>query len=491
MLREWRQLVLVAVVALAAGLSFQGTRGIYHTTEARYAGCARETMLSGNIAVPVLDGEGHWTKPPLTYWAIMGGIRLFGQTPFAARFYLVLALLLSALAVYWTGSLVWGPDAGMWAGLVFATSPYVVASAHVVSTDMLVVLWVAISLAAFQHGKTHGSSLAHLLGWLSLGLAFLTKGPPAMLVPAAVLVCALAMAKGPAAGRRRPWIILPGVLLFLVVGLGWYTWAALAHPGLFSYWIGEELVARNLTDEFRRNPGFDFVVTNYLPIMLFGSGPWLLLALFGLRGTGWSRNIRDHLLSRESPPSVARFSLLVGGIIFPLLVFALSRSKLPLYLAPVFVPLSLLLGRRVEQMIAQGHFSRRTAFRSAGLLLLLVIAAKAAYGLPERHNDMTSLAKRLQPMVESKSPHALYVVGGRNLPGLVFHLPHHPGLVQPDDFSRHAWQSAARNEKIVYLARQRRLDDLVGGNSGLSGVVDFASLGPHWAVLWTLVDEQE
>ena len=70
---DWRSLGLVAVLAFVGTTAFQGSRGLYETTEGRYAECARETLASGDWDDPILNGRPHWTKPPLTYMAIMAG----------------------------------------------------------------------------------------------------------------------------------------------------------------------------------------------------------------------------------------------------------------------------------------------------------------------------------------------------------------------------------------------------------------------------------
>ena len=137
---DWRGLLLVAGVAFAGAVSFQGSRGLYETTEGRYVECARETMASGDYDDPILNGQPHWTKPPLTYLAIMAGMRAFGNSPWGARAYLVMAMVLSAGAIWLAGTSIWGTKAGLWAGLVFATSPFMAGAANVVSSDLLTAL---------------------------------------------------------------------------------------------------------------------------------------------------------------------------------------------------------------------------------------------------------------------------------------------------------------------------------------------------------------
>ena len=112
---DWRSLLLVLALAFVGAASFQGSRGLYESTEGRYAETARETMLSGDYDDPILNSQPHWTKPPLTYMAIIPGIRLLGENPWGVRAYLVVAMVLAAGAVWLAAFSIWGAGAGRWA----------------------------------------------------------------------------------------------------------------------------------------------------------------------------------------------------------------------------------------------------------------------------------------------------------------------------------------------------------------------------------------
>ncbi len=134
------------------GAAFQGSRGLYETTEGRYAEAALETLLSGRLLEPTLNGKPHWTKPPLTYWAIAAGLRLFGHNTWGVRAYLVLAWVVLVASIDWAGGVLWGRRAGALSALIAATTPMFAAAAHVVSTDLLLTTWAALTVALFFHG---------------------------------------------------------------------------------------------------------------------------------------------------------------------------------------------------------------------------------------------------------------------------------------------------------------------------------------------------
>ena len=473
---DWRGFLLVGGFALVGAVSFQGSRGIFQTTEGRYAECARETMASGDYDDPILNGQPHWTKPPLTYVAIMGGIRAFGLSPWGARAYLVPALVLSALAVWLAGTFIWGRITGFWAGLVFATSPFVVGAANVVSSDVLTTLWVALAFAAFWHGHARHSPLSILAMWVFLGLGFLTKGPPALLIPAACLPLAGIRLRREGNGRFMSWLAVVGFGLFLLVGVLWYLEEAKQTPGLLAYWFGHELVGRNLGGEFNRNPGILPVFYMYLPILLFGAGPWLPLVVFK------GRPLRDWWTAPQDPSAVARAargSLLAGAAI-SFAVFSLSRSKLPLYLLPIFVPLALVLGRMIAVLIAQGRVRERAAMTLAGAMVVLIVAGKGIFAHGDSPKDMTRLAAALAPELAKAPGQPFFTATGHYLNGLEFHLDRQIECIRAGDLFAHLADQVAQGKSPRYLVSKRNWGRI---RPAAPASVRPTPLGRHWLLL--------
>ena len=469
---NWKSLALVAAFAFVNAAAFQGSRGLYETTEGRYAECARETMLTGDWDDPVLDGHPHWSKPPLTYAAIMAGTRLCGNSPWGVRAYLVAAMVLAAAAVWWTGLSIWGPAAGRWAGVVFATSPAIAVAAHSVSADLLVALWTALTLAAFWHARTAHSRWAALGAWIFAGLGALTKGPPALLVPLATLGCAKLLLRRTEAWKPPYWTTALGLALFLAIGCGWFAEEATEHPGLFAYWIGQELVARNVTAEFNRNPGMFFVFAVYIPLLLLGTGPWLAYTL-----VRWRRSCKSWPWTgpiSKTWTSAARWALLTGMAI-PFLAFTCSRSRLAAYLTPLFVPQALLLGRGLERLLERGLIRVRTVHRLAWVLLVLIVVLKGLAAFPESAADMTRLAKRVEPILAANPATRLVSVGHRPLHGLKFHLKRDVEPLAPEHFAHRMLGSEDPHELFLVRTRQwPQLSVFVGPDFRI------VQLGPHW-----------
>ena len=87
--------VWIAAIALVLGLLFLGQRGIWDPDEGRYTNVALNMLDSGDWLNPRRNEEvGHWTKPPLTYWAIAASVAVFGDNTGAARLPSALSYLL-------------------------------------------------------------------------------------------------------------------------------------------------------------------------------------------------------------------------------------------------------------------------------------------------------------------------------------------------------------------------------------------------------------
>jgi len=132
---------LPLALAFAGAFSFQGSRGLYETSEGRYAECAREMMETGNYLEPRLGYRPHFAEPPLTYWAIAAGLGTLGKNEWGARLYGALGFVLAVLVVMGVGEALWDRLSGFLAGLVYASSPYPLIGAFSATTDTLLALW--------------------------------------------------------------------------------------------------------------------------------------------------------------------------------------------------------------------------------------------------------------------------------------------------------------------------------------------------------------
>ena len=103
--------------------------------------------------------------------------------------------------------------------------------------------------------------------------------------------------------------------------------------------------------------------------LLIGTLPWLPLLLREL----WQRRV--GFIERVRANDEAR--LLACWFVLPLVVFVFARSRLPLYLLPLFVPLAVMIARTLAPLDI--HSRSRQALLIAWCVLLVILRAVPAY----------------------------------------------------------------------------------------------------------------
>ena len=376
-------LPMMIFIALAVSVSFQGSRGLYETSEGRYAECAREMLESGNWIEPTLNYAPHWTKPPLTYWAIALGINWMGHNEWGARSMNAIAFFLTTLAVTWIGRTLWDHRTGAIAGIVYATSLFPAAGAFALTSDTLLTFWEIFTVLCFLkacHSETSRSRglWIHTM-YVSLGFGFLTKGPPSLIPLIPILLWYLRTRKP--AGLFRP----SALFLFLVTGFSWYLLVCFRNPGLFSYFLGTEIVGRIVSDSIR-NAKWYGPITVYLPVVLLGGGVWSF--------HGFKLLLKKKFLS----PKVFMKTLgnekyaffLVSWLVPALMIFILVRNRLPLYILPLYAPFTLLVARGLG-VESEKQGSMRKMMWTGILSAALLVGLKGASAVSTPKNDMKAL----------------------------------------------------------------------------------------------------
>lgn len=441
--------VLLLIIALAGAFLFQGTRGLYETTEGRYAEVGREMALSGDYLVPTLDGHPHLTKPPVYYWMIAASLRIVGHGTYAARFPGGVAYFICVWLVYALGRALWDRRSGLVCGLVYASSLLPAMGAASVATDMVLAMWELAAVLCYV--CAHRSSRARLwfdLMWLSWGLAFLTKGPPGMLPLLPLIVFHIWV--------RRParLLVLPeGLLLFAVVGFSWYLYVSSVVDGQLGRFLGDEVVGRVASDKFGRNPQWYMGPVIYLSTLLIGMGAWIVAGL---------RLIRSHRLYRPAGlwarlrgRDNAAFLLL--WLVVPLIIFCMARSRLPLYVLPLYAPIALATGRFVV------GWPRVRVLAIA--MMVVIVTVKAAAPLIPSRSDMGALHGEVARLTPPGAQVLLYEESGYH--GLQFYLE--GALKRVSDDASHDWVDLTTVELIsqadagpwLVVARERKTPHLV------------------------------
>jgi 4-amino-4-deoxy-L-arabinose transferase-like glycosyltransferase len=397
--------------------AFQGTRAIWEPDEGRYTATALNMLESGDWLLPTLDGERpHLTKPPIVYWSIAASITAFGRNEWAARLPGALAFVVTGLCVFGIGRRMmpnrpWLP-AAIWATCL---APFI--GSNIVSTDALLMCFEAVAMYAFVEAWSLDGAARRrwiLAMWLAWGLAFMTKGPPGLL-PLLAMVVFLAAHDRP---RLRGLFAPVGLLLFAVVAFTWFGLIVYQQPDRLGYFLGYEVYDRVFTATHDRNAQWYGGFRVYLPVLIVGALPWWAMALKAAGGprAAW-RRLREQVRERDR-------SLLLLAYWFglPLAVFFLARSRLELYLIPLFAPLALLLARPLSRW---AWLDDRRLARVAAITALVLLALKATAAYVPSNRDARVMADAIRHVVDMHGIEEIAFVGSRPFYGLTMYLDVH------------------------------------------------------------------
>lgn len=407
--RRWHLWLVSAGVLLYACL-LQGVRPLYSPDEGRYTDVALIMLHSGDWLHPMLHHEvAHWSKPPLTYWAIAASIAVFGQHEFAARLPGALAFACTILLMFRLGRR-FVPAQPWLPALVYASFVFPSLASNLVTTDTLLALWEVLQVVAFvEVWWAPTPAVRRRAGWLlgvAAGLAFMTKGPPGLLALAACLLFAASSEGWRGLRRVLAWQAL---LAFALVGLSWYAIVVAQDPAVLRYFLVQEVVERIASSKMGRNPQWYGGFLVYGPTLLIGTLPWLPLICVA----AWRH--RGDALAHLRADVGAR--LLACWFLLPLAVFMLARSRLPLYALPLFAPLALVAARQLAPLATSPRW--RLGLIAAWCMGLVVLRAVPAW--IDMDDDDRQLANAISVQLDPPPREVAFVAAGARY-GLRFYL---------------------------------------------------------------------
>jgi 4-amino-4-deoxy-L-arabinose transferase-like glycosyltransferase len=399
-----KALMLLISALIVYATAFQGSRGIYEPDEGRYSHVALQMLKSGDWLIPRFNVDTeHFTKPPLTYWITAAAMWLLGRNEWAIRLPLAAAFIATVLLMYSMGKRI--APAGPWVpALCYATFPITFGAANVLTTDTFLTLFEALAATGYVYAITETQPSRRprffLLMWLGFGLAFLTKGPPGILFLLAFLLGGFLL--------RRPRFLREffhplGLLLFCILGFGWFAVVLYQRPELLNYFLMDEVVGRVVTAQHDRNAQWYKAFVIYIPGLVFGSFPWTFAA--GRLLPAWARRLHPKYFRRHSSHR-SLTTLLLLWVLLPLVIFMLAKSRLILYILPLFIPLSLLLGRSLQYRPL--FPSQRTRYLFLGWVALL-LCAKGVYGLVPNTNDDRFILRHFEESLHEVPATLLFV----------------------------------------------------------------------------------
>jgi len=346
-----RHHALLAALIFLAFWSNSGGVPLFDLDEGAFSQATLEMLASGNFLTTTLDGAPRYDKPLLTYWLQGAAVSLLGAHEFAFRLHSMLAASLWLWLVFgFVRAREPQPEAAWLAAGSLGLSLMAGMIGHAATADALLNLLIAAALLdLYRHFETPRRAIL-LRVYLWVGLGLLTKGPVALVIPAAASFLFFLHER-----RLRDWFAAAfdwrGWLLLLAVVL---PWALLCWRADGGEWIRQFLLEHNLGRYGSTLQGHGGKLYYYLLALPLIVLPFSALLPGALR-RGWQGDALD------------RYCLIWFALVF--LVFSFSKTQLPHYLLYGATPLFILFGRQAAQL------PRRFWLLLPGTLFIGLVAA--------------------------------------------------------------------------------------------------------------------
>ncbi len=270
------ELLITLALAAVAYLSLSAYWIKFSRAEVFFAECAREMLTNNNFITPLYHNQPFFDKPIFVYWLIIAMFKGIGISHFAARIPMIFASLVTILTTALAGAYLFGRRTGLLAACMLSTGFMYLSFSCLCMSDMFLVMFDAFSLFAVYAGiiSKRKRTLYWWLAALSMGFAFLTKGPVGIVLPALASLIYLALV------QRLTFIkakhIIWGLITVILVASPWFYAAYLANgsQSMVHFFIQENLqrFAGSTYDVHR--PFWYTIVSFFL-----GFAPWSLLTV--------------------------------------------------------------------------------------------------------------------------------------------------------------------------------------------------------------------
>jgi len=296
--------------------------------EPKYASSAEYMLKTGDFITPYFNCEPRFDKPPIIYWLIAVSYKIFGISDWAARIPSIFASLGVMLIIFRFAERLYDRKTATMSVIIFASLIHVWIMGRAVAPEFVLVLFESLALFCLFFGIKEERKKFVYAGYLSLALAFLTKGPVGIIIPGSIIFLYFLYEKGFVYTVKKLFNPL-GILIFILVGLPWYIVMALIHGRQY---LNDFFLYHNIyrfTGQARQHP---FGIYYYVPIFIGSLYLWLpfLPEVWG--------NLKRYFKTREQG------LILVLWVIFTVLFFTISVNKLHNYILIAAPPLAIIFG---------------------------------------------------------------------------------------------------------------------------------------------------
>jgi len=312
---------LVYFLFFALLIPFLALRDFSPTNELRYVGIVQDAMSRHHFFTFFLNGEYYADKPPFFFWLMMAEKALFGSFSVLplGMLSLVAALLIVWVMNKWTSGVLSATHRTTSAAMLF-TSGMFLASAVIVRMDMLMTLFVVLSLYTFF--KIYEGTAQPWDKWLLpvyLFLGMFTKWPVGAVIP--LLGIGVFLLWKRQAHHIFRYIGIPQILLFAGLTALWWLGAYMeCGAGYLNNLLFKQTFGRAVHSFHHKEAVYYYLVT-----MWYAMSPLILFYLAALVYA-----IRKKLIQSDMEKFFT--SVVAATYVF----MSAMSSKVEIYLLPIY-----------------------------------------------------------------------------------------------------------------------------------------------------------
>ncbi|MBC8284535.1 MAG: glycosyltransferase family 39 protein [Nitrospinae bacterium] len=367
----------------------------YHADENFYVESSLRMVDSGDFITPVYHEKKRFAKPILYYWMVATSYKIFGFSLASARLPSVLFGTFSVGLIFLLACRLFDSRVGLFSAFILPSIYLHFQISRWSTTDMALSFFILLALYFFVllFETEFKKSIFAYLFYLSMGLGFMVKGPPAILIPG------LTVAGFLIATKRKSWFkdlfVAKGLGILAIIILPWFMAMFWMHGEEFkNHIVGNEIKNRLVHDT-----PFSFY---YVGVLFRYQLPWSLffffaaLRQFGFSGfraeksiawveriKGLGRNIRSHvyLLFQEGRESIVFCYIWIGVCLALFTLLRVEHSRYMLPCCPAFAILTAKFFADVEKNPLEFNSLGFKGSNFVSFLILLILSILAAVGI--------------------------------------------------------------------------------------------------------------
>jgi 4-amino-4-deoxy-L-arabinose transferase-like glycosyltransferase len=346
-------LCLVAVLILCKGIAYQSIDK--KSDEIIHLRVIQEMYHSGDLLHPTYNGDAYYNKPPLKMWLTLIPISILGESNFSYRVIeAFLGLTLITLSLIFSKNLFRSITPGIIAGFVLLLSKELIWGAHGFrkgTQDSLLLVLLTASYILLWEILNKKNKKTEYLFCILVGLATLTKSV-AGLLPLVIYSSYILVEKK----KLKDKFLEISALSIKCITLPalYYGYHCLKSPVAWKKFFYIELYERATKGMHHINEPYFYIREIFYKSVFTFPIVTICALIFALAFFRKNKAI-NYLLVLAS---------------IPIILFSIPNSRLPWYIFPSYLPLSLLIGYFITALIG---ISKNSSIRYKRILCTLLL----------------------------------------------------------------------------------------------------------------------